>query len=76
MAEDQVTFTAKAGSNKTYYFDVKKSKKGNPYLVITESRKKDDNSGYERANLVVFAHHAQEFLDNAKKAIKVMMKGF
>ncbi len=39
--------TIKAGS-KTYFFDIKESKEGRPYLVITESRFKGEGKDRER----------------------------
>lgn len=52
--------TLKAGS-KTYFFDIKETKEGKPYLVITESRYKGEDEEQERNSLFVFPESAQEF---------------
>ncbi len=51
----------KAGS-KTYFFDIKQTKDGQSYLVITESRFKKEGEARERAALIVFPDHIQEFV--------------
>lgn len=60
MTETQVSKVIKAGS-KTYFFDVKQSKEGKLYLVITESRFQGEGKTRERASLTVFREQAQEF---------------
>ena len=54
--------TVKAGS-KTYFFDVKETKDGKPYLVITESRFKGDSNERERRTIIVFQENAKEFAE-------------
>jgi hypothetical protein len=44
-------------SSRTYFFDIKKTQDGKPYLVITESRKKENT----RASIMVFPEDAGEF---------------
>ena len=53
--------TLKAGS-KTYFFDVKETKDGKPFLVITESRFKGEGKERERSSIAVFPEYAQDFL--------------
>lgn len=48
------------GAGRTYFFDVEKSSKGDPYLKITESRKGKNNK-FERNSVFVFPEDAQEF---------------
>jgi len=50
----------KAGS-KTYFFDLKHTKEGKAYLVITESRFQGEGKNRERASLAVFPEHANAF---------------
>ena len=51
----------KAGK-KTYFFDIKKTKEGKPYLLITESWFKDDEGKQpDRNNIVVFPEQARDF---------------
>jgi len=55
----------KAGK-KTYFFDIKETKEGKPYLLITESWFKDDqNSEPDRNNIIVFPEQAKDFALNA-----------
>ena len=54
--------TVKAGS-KTYFLDVKETKDGKPYLVITESRFKGDSNERERRTIIVFQENAKEFAE-------------
>ena len=51
----------KAGSL-TYFFDVKETKDGKPYLLITESRYKGEGEGRERKSIVVFQESMAEFV--------------
>ena len=69
MTEPNDSRTVKAGS-KTYFFDLKDTKEGQPYLVITESRFKGEGQDRERACIAVFADHAQEFLEAAQEMIE------
>ena len=51
----------KAGK-KTYFFDIKSTKDGKPYLLITESWYKDDGGKTpDRNNIVVFPDQAKDF---------------
>ena len=60
MAEKDESRTIKAGS-KTYFFDLKETKEGKPFLVITESRFKGEGKERERASVLVFPESAEEF---------------
>ena len=52
--------TIKAGA-KTYFLDIKETKEGKPYLMITESRFKGEGEERERSTIVVFQDNAQAF---------------
>ena len=54
--------TVKAGS-KTYFFDIKETKDGKPFLLITESRFKGEGEERERSSIIVFQDNAQEFTE-------------
>ena len=61
----------KAGSL-TYFFDVKETKDGKPYLLITESRYKGEDEERERKSIVVFQESMAEFaqvIDNIASQI-------
>ena len=50
MTEQTSNKIVKAGA-KTYFFDLKRTKEGKPFLVITESQFKGENQERERAVL-------------------------
>jgi hypothetical protein len=52
--------TIKAGA-KTYFLDIKETKEGKPYLMITESRFKGEGEERERSTIIVFKDNAQTF---------------
>ena len=52
--------TIKAGAI-TYFFDIKETKDGKPYLLITESRFKGEKEERERKTIFVFPEQAAEF---------------
>ena len=60
MVDSTSNRTVKAGST-TYFFDVKETKSGKPYLVITESRFKGEGSERQRSSVVVFPEQIKEF---------------
>ena len=59
----------RAGSN-TYFFDLKETDDGKPFLVITQSRFKGDGKGHDRASLAVFPETAKEFLEAAQEMLR------
>jgi hypothetical protein len=60
MAQNHDSRTVRAGAT-TYFFDVKRTKEGRPYLVITESRRRGETQERERHSLAVFPENAQAF---------------
>lgn len=61
-----------AGS-RTYFFDVKESRHGTKYLVISES-KRSGKEDYEHNRIMIFQEHITEFANGLKSAIKFMKK--
>ena len=61
MTDTNNSRTIRAGSN-TYFFDLKETDDGKPFLVITQSRFKGEGKGHDRASLAVFPEKSQEFL--------------
>ena len=59
MHDDQHSQQVK-GSGRTYFLDVEKTRKGQPYLRITESRK-GEGEKFERHSIHVFPEDAGEF---------------
>ena len=60
MPVNNASKTVKAGST-TYFFDIKETKGGKPYLVITESQFKGEGSERQRSSIVVFPEQISEF---------------
>ena len=59
--QEETNRTIKAGK-KTYFFDIKQTGEGKPYLVITESWFKDDQGNKpDRNNIIVFPEQAKDF---------------
>ena len=46
-----------------YFLDLKETKDGKPFLVITESRSLKEGEGRERSSILVFKENAQEFAE-------------
>ena len=59
----------KAGS-KTYFFDIKQTKDGKSFLLITESRFRKEEESRERAALIVFPEHLSEFVTAIQEMAK------
>lgn len=53
--------------NRTYFFDIKKSEKGDLYLKVSESKKTE--SGYEHHRLMVFDEDLKDFVEALKKLL-------
>ena len=58
--ENRDSVTLKAHS-KTYFFDVRKTKEGKPYLGITESHLKKDSKEPQRSTIFIFPEDAPTF---------------
>ena len=65
MTDNSDSRTVRAGSN-TYFFDLKETDDGKPFLVITQSRFKGEGKGHDRASLAVFPETVNEFLETAQ----------
>jgi hypothetical protein len=69
MEENKALFSERiAGGGRTYFFDVRKSKTGSLYLVINESKPKDD--GFESSRIMVFENHLVDFHAGLSKALE------
>jgi hypothetical protein len=62
----------KAGK-RTYFFDVKKTNKGFPYLEITESRKRDENN-FLRTNIMLFHEDMENFKNELNDVFEKFFK--
>ena len=68
MTDQTKSKTVKAGAI-TYFFDIKQTKQGKPFLVITMSHFKGEGGERERASMVVFPEQAQLFLNATQEMI-------
>ena len=53
--------------SRTYFFDIKKSEKGDLYLKISESKK--TASGFEHHRLMIFDEDLKNFVETLKKSL-------
>src|SRR5687768_5797478 len=60
MKNSRESTQIKAGS-RTYFFDIKTTRDGKPYLVITESKFKREGADRERNFIMIFQEHSEEF---------------
>ena len=60
MPDNGDSITVKAGA-RTYFFDLKETKAGKPFMVITESRFKGEGKQRERVRITIFPEQAEEF---------------
>jgi len=71
MVDATASKIVKAGST-TYFFDVKATKDGKPFLVITESRFKGKGSERQRSSVVVFPEQVKEFTSVLQEIASVL----
>jgi len=62
-----------AAGSRTYFFDVKESRDGTKYLVISESRK-GGKEEYEHNRIMIFQEHIPVFAKGLKNALKFIRK--
>lgn len=59
----------RAGRRRTYFFDVRTTKASDYYLTITESKKRNDNNGYERHKVFIYKEDFNKFLAELTEAV-------
>lgn len=60
MNDPKNSQSVRAGSI-TYFFDVKVTKQGKPYLMLTMSRFKGENEDWDRVSIPLFPEYVQNF---------------
>ncbi len=71
---DSVKSTELKAGNRTYFFDVKETRSGEYYLVITESKKaKEGQSRNERHRMFLYREDMEGFLSNLKDATSMIL---
>lgn len=58
--------------SRTYFFDVRESSKGKPYLVVTESYKQKDQDTFTRNSLLLFDDDLPKFVEKLNEISKEM----
>jgi DNA-directed RNA polymerase specialized sigma24 family protein len=67
MNDNEIYSDKVTKGSRTYFFDIKKSEKGDLYLKISESKK--TQSGYEHHRLMVFDEDLKDFVEALKKLL-------
>ncbi len=61
--------------SKTYFFDIKKTREGKPYLIITESRMQGQDQKLERSSIIVFQENMSDFAKMVTKMAENFTQG-
>lgn len=70
MMEKKIVLSEKLSTmSRTYFFDVKETTKGKPYLVLTESYKQKDSETFTRNSILVFEDDLQKFGETLHKVM-------
>lgn len=59
----------KAGSRRTYFFDVRRTKGEDYYITLTESTKKPNSDHYERHKIFLYKEDFNRFLHSLEEVI-------
>ena len=59
----------KAGKRRTYFFDVRATKGSDYYLIITESRKRFNEDGYDRHKIFLYKEDFNKFVKGLGEAV-------
>lgn len=59
----------KAGKRRTYFFDVRATKGSDYYLIITESRKRFNEDGYDRHKIFLYKEDFNKFVKGLNEAV-------
>jgi len=55
---------------RTYFIDVKRSARGEPYLAITETSRRD--GAFQRQRIMVFKEQMKDLRSNLRRAFEIM----
>lgn len=59
----------KAGKKRTYYFDVKQTKGNDYYLVLTESARRLNDTGFDRHKIFIYKEDFNRFINQLQATI-------
>lgn len=60
----------KAGSRRTYFFDVRKTRGEDFYITLTESTKKHNSDTYERHKIFLYKEDFNRFLTSLQEVVE------
>lgn len=63
------TNKVKAGKRRTYFFDVRKTKGDDYYIILTESTRRFNGNGYEKHKIFLYKEDFNRFIDALKDTI-------
>jgi hypothetical protein len=73
MNKDEIFSTSFQSGNRTYFLDVKKTKEGDNYLKISES-KRINETDFERHQIMIFEESIGKFADALNQTVAEMQK--
>ncbi len=59
----------KAGTRRTYFFDVRSTKQKDYFITITESKKKFEGDGYESHKIYLYKEDFKKFVESLNETI-------
>ncbi len=59
----------RAGKRRTYFFDVRATKYDDFYIIITESKKRFDQDGYERHKIFLYKEDFNKFMEGLSQVV-------
>jgi hypothetical protein len=76
MASRGEIYSTRAESERrTYFFNVKENRRGDVFLSIVESSKKEDGESFERHQVMVYEEDLAGFMTELQKAASIALKG-
>ena len=59
----------RAGKKRTYFFDIRETRNNTYSLIITESRKRFDDRGFDRSSIYVYQEDINKFVKGMEEAV-------
>jgi len=59
----------RAGKKRTYFFDIRETRNNTFSLIITESRKRFDDRGFDRSSIYVYQEDINKFVKGLEEAV-------
>ena len=74
MNEIVKTHKIVAGSRRTYYIDIRKSKNEEFYITISESIKRNDGRGFDKHKIFLFKEDFNRFTEKINESVEYIKK--